>query len=85
MSVQAGIWNFDGGPVNPKLINDLSQSLKQQGPDGEYRYVNKNVARAMLALVILATGIICFNAVFEFEALRIATGAVNMNSLGMRV
>ena len=48
-------------------------------------HVNKNVARAMLALVILATGIICFNAVFEFEALRIATGAVNMNSLGMRV
>lgn len=44
MSVQAGIWNFDGGPVDPELINDFSQSLKQQGPDGEYRYVNKNVA-----------------------------------------
>lgn len=46
------------------------------------QHVNKNVAKAMLILVILATGIICFNAVFEFEALRIATGFVNMNSLG---
>lgn len=44
--------------------------------------VNKNVARAMLVLVILATGIICLNALFEFEALRVATGAVNMDSFG---
>jgi asparagine synthase (glutamine-hydrolysing) len=35
MSVQAGIWNFDGRPIDPKLIADLSESLKQQGPDGE--------------------------------------------------
>jgi hypothetical protein len=46
------------------------------------QHVNKSVARAMVVLVILATGIICFNAVFEFEALRVATGAVNMTSLG---
>jgi hypothetical protein len=45
-------------------------------------HVNKNAARAMLILVILATGIICLNAVFEFEALRVATGVVNMTSLG---
>jgi asparagine synthase (glutamine-hydrolysing) len=44
MSVQAGIWNFDGEPVDPRLLNDLSQSLKQQGPDGESRYANSNVA-----------------------------------------
>jgi hypothetical protein len=44
--------------------------------------VNKNVARAMLILVVLATGIICLNAVFEFEALQVATGAVSMTSLG---
>lgn len=31
------------------------------------RHVNKNVARAMLVLVALATGIICLNAVFQFE------------------
>ena len=44
--------------------------------------INKSVARAMLILVVLATGIICLNAVFEFEALRVAITAVNMTSLG---
>lgn len=43
MSVQAGIWNFDGRPIDPKLINDLSESLKQQGPDGESRYVDGSI------------------------------------------
>jgi hypothetical protein len=46
-------------------------------------HINKNVARAMLILVILATGIICLNAVFEFEALRVATGAVNLAASGI--
>ena len=36
-------------------------------------YVHKSMARAMLVLVALATGIICLNAVFQFEALRVAT------------
>jgi hypothetical protein len=36
-------------------------------------HVNKSVGRAMLVLVALATGIICLNAVFQFEALRVAT------------
>lgn len=36
-------------------------------------HVNKSVARAMLVLVALATGIICLNAVFQFEGLRVAT------------
>src|SRR5713101_8456982 len=44
MSVQAGIWNFDGRPVDPRLLNGLSESLKQQGPDGVSAYVNSNVA-----------------------------------------
>ena len=35
MSVQAGIWNFDGRPVDRKLLENLSESLKHQGPDGE--------------------------------------------------
>src|SRR5712692_6710455 len=43
MSVQAGIWNFDGRPVDPKQIEDISEFLKQQGPDGESRYVNGSV------------------------------------------
>jgi hypothetical protein len=45
-------------------------------------HVNKNVARAMLVLVAIATSIICLNAVFQFEALQVATGTVNFSSLG---
>src|SRR6202165_4030291 len=44
--------------------------------------VNKSVARTMLILVILATGITCLSALFEFEGLRVATGAVDMAALG---
>jgi hypothetical protein len=36
-------------------------------------HAHKTVARAMLVLVALATGIICLNAVFEFEGLQVAT------------
>ncbi|MGA2765678.1 MAG: DUF4386 domain-containing protein [Spirochaetia bacterium] len=39
------------------------------------QHVHKSVARAMLVLVALATGIICLNAVFQFEGLRVATDA----------
>jgi hypothetical protein len=45
-------------------------------------HVHKSVARAMLVLVMLAAGITCVSAVFEFEGLRIATGAVDMAALG---
>ncbi len=44
MSVQAGIWNFDGQQVDPKRLSALSDSLQQQGPDGESRYVDGSVA-----------------------------------------
>lgn len=44
MSVQAGIWNFDGRPVDPELLESLSESLRQQGPDGESCYVGGSVA-----------------------------------------
>ncbi len=44
MSVQAGIWNFDGRPVDRRLLENLSDSLRQQGPDGESRYVDGSVA-----------------------------------------
>src|SRR5713226_769628 len=46
------------------------------------KHVHKSVARAMLVLVILAAGITCIAAVFEFEGLRIATGAVDLAALG---
>jgi hypothetical protein len=45
-------------------------------------HVNKSVARAMLVLVALATGIICLNAVFQFEALRVATDGSYATALG---
>lgn len=44
MSAQAGIWNFDGAPIDPKLLNDLNESLKQQGQDGEESYAEGNIA-----------------------------------------
>jgi asparagine synthase (glutamine-hydrolysing) len=44
MSVQAGIWNFDGKPVDQRLLADMSESLKRQGPDGESRYLDGSVA-----------------------------------------
>ncbi len=43
MSVQAGIWNFDGRPVDRKLLENLSEFLSQQGPDGESCYVDDSV------------------------------------------
>ena len=46
------------------------------------KHVHTSVARAMVVLVALATGIMCLNAVFEFEGLRVATGAVNLAALG---
>src|SRR5580698_1393748 len=44
MSVQAGIWNFDGRPVDRQHLAQISDSLKQQGPDGESYYVDGSVA-----------------------------------------
>lgn len=35
MSVQAGVWNFDGRPVDRALIESYSQRLARCGPDGE--------------------------------------------------
>ena len=44
MSMQAGIWNFDGRPVDPELLESLTESLRKQGPDGESCYVDGSVA-----------------------------------------
>jgi hypothetical protein len=46
------------------------------------KHVHRGVARAMLVLVALAAGITCLNAVFLFEALRVAIGAVDLSALG---
>ncbi len=46
------------------------------------KHVHNGAARAMLVLVALAAGLTCGAAVFEFEGLRIATGAVNLAAFG---
>jgi Domain of unknown function (DUF4386) len=46
------------------------------------RHVHKGATRAMLVLVALASGITCVAAVFEFEGLRVATGAVDLAAFG---
>ncbi len=46
------------------------------------KHVNKGVAGAMVVLAAMGASITCLNAVFEFEALQIATGAVNMDVFG---
>ncbi len=47
------------------------------------KHVHQSVASAMLVLVALAAGITCLNTVFLFEALRVATGAVDLSALGV--
>ena len=46
------------------------------------KHVNKSAARAMVVLVAIGASITMLNAVFEFEGLRVATGAVNMGGFG---
>jgi hypothetical protein len=46
------------------------------------KHVHQSVARAMLVLVVLATAITCLSALFEFEGLRVATGAVDLAAFG---
>jgi Domain of unknown function (DUF4386) len=45
--------------------------------------VQKSAARAMLVFVVIAATITCISAVFEFEGLRVATGAVSATALGV--
>ncbi|HEY8737345.1 MAG TPA: DUF4386 domain-containing protein [Candidatus Dormibacteraeota bacterium] len=46
------------------------------------QHVNKSVASAMVVLVAIGAGIVMLNEIFGFEALRVATGAVNLASIG---
>src|SRR5438874_130055 len=46
------------------------------------QHVHKSVARAMLVLVALAVGIMCLNAVFQFEGLRVATDSSYLSAFG---
>ena len=44
VSAQAGIWNFDGRPVSPRLIADFHRSLVPLGPDGETCWQSSSIA-----------------------------------------
>jgi hypothetical protein len=46
------------------------------------KHVQQSAARTMVVLVAPASGIACLNAVFEFEGLRVTTGAVNLSAVG---
>jgi hypothetical protein len=46
------------------------------------KHVNKSAARAMVVLVAIGASITMLNAVFEFEGMRVATGAVNLGGFG---
>src|SRR6266516_3805734 len=46
------------------------------------KHVHKSVASAMVVLVAIGASIIYLNTVFEFEGLRVATGAVNLATFG---
>jgi hypothetical protein len=47
------------------------------------KHVHHSVARGMLVFVVLAAGITCLSALFEFEGLRVATGAVDLGTFGV--
>src|SRR5262245_3659602 len=47
------------------------------------KHVHKSVARTMVVLVALAVGIICLNAVFQFEGLRVATDGSYASAFGI--
>jgi asparagine synthase (glutamine-hydrolysing) len=40
MSIQAGIWNFDGEPVDEQFLACVSHATAQHGPDGEASHID---------------------------------------------
>ncbi len=44
MSAQAGVWNFDGKPVDEGFLGKLSRAIEQYGPDGGSAYVSGPIA-----------------------------------------
>ena len=48
------------------------------------KHVHRGAARAMVVLVVLAAAICSLNAVFMFEGLQVATGAVDLSTFGIQ-
>src|SRR5438067_3344828 len=44
MSMQAGIWNFDGQPADPKLLTKFGEAVKGRDSHGESSYTNGSLA-----------------------------------------
>src|SRR6267142_2761035 len=40
MSAQAGVWNFDGRPVEEAFLEKVSSANEQYGPDGGNVYID---------------------------------------------
>jgi len=40
MSAQAGIWNFDGRPIDPSFLDRMADAIAGCGPDGGDRYMS---------------------------------------------
>ena len=49
MSVQAGIWNFDGRVADRELVRTFSESLRYTGPEGAKSYIDGPIAILYLA------------------------------------
>lgn len=43
MSVQAGIWNFDGKPVDREVLAEIGRQTADYGPDDETIHINGNI------------------------------------------
>lgn len=43
MSAQAGVWNFDGKPVDEAFLGKLSLAIAQYGPDGGNAYIDRSI------------------------------------------
>src|SRR5258708_6086791 len=43
MSAHAGVWNFDGKPVDEVFLRKLTSAIEQYGPDGGNTYINSSI------------------------------------------
>src|SRR5258705_6626257 len=43
MSVEAGIWNFDGKPIDQALLGKLTAAIEEFGPDGSNSFVDSSI------------------------------------------
>ncbi|RYE26284.1 MAG: asparagine synthase (glutamine-hydrolyzing) [Sphingobacteriales bacterium] len=81
----AGIFNLNGAPVSPKVVQKMGDALAHRGPDGEGLFVENNIGFAHRRLAIIDTSdlgkqpmssanaewVIVFNGcVYNFHSLR---------------